>query len=268
MKFKSILTATLLVSIFSACNKQAKKSNGETQHEPSDTVKTEMPSCPVDTFSSPDLTLNELKQKVKQCDYSYYMATVKDTTYTIETQLKEQNYTLTFTEKGLLKSNRLFKFTYDEKDNLVKGENLSNKEMKIVVDRDKQGRIKTITSKDKKYGMESDQAYKVNYTWNKQGEVEKEVFSGWEWKSASTYTYNEEGLRTMVRTKDNPGYEEEITSKITYQYTAFDNKGNWIARNVKTVTTTSTLDMETDQLTNSTTQTTYTIEKRNISYYE
>lgn len=268
MKIKSILTATLLVSVFSACNEQAKKSNGKTQHEPSDTVKTEMPSYPVDTFSSPDLTLNELKQKVKQCDYSYYMATVKDTTYTIETELKEQNYTLTFTEKGLLESNRLFKFTYDEKDNLVKGENLSNKEMKIVVNRDKQGRIKTITSKDKKYGMESDQAYKIDYTWNKQGEAIKESFSGWEWKTINTYTYNEEGLRTMTNSKDIPGYEEEIKGKITYQYTAFDNKGNWIARNVKSVMTVNTLDMETAQITNSATQIIYTIEKRNISYYE
>lgn len=209
-----------------------------------------------------------MKNKVKQCDFSYYLATAKDTIYTLEAELKEENYTLTFTEKGLLESNRLFKFTYNEKDNLIKGENLSNKEMKIVVDRDKQGRIITITSKDKKYGMESDQAYKINYTWNKQGEVTKEAFSGWEWKNFNTYTYNKEGLRTMVRTKDNPSYEEEINGKITYQYTAFDNKGNWIARNVKTVMTTSTLDMETDQLTNSSTQTIYTIEKRQITYYE
>lgn len=247
---------TFVAGFMAGCGNQANK--GETQA--ADTVV-------VDTFSSPDLTQHELKGHVRTCKTVSYPAVIKDNAYVVVEDGKGNPTLLTFTEQGYLKRNRIYDLTYDVFGKLVKGVNLTDDNMKISVKRNKKGYMTALICQDKRMGMQSDQAYRINYKWNKKNQMIKEEYKGWEWASVYYYQYDENGLLQERSNQESPDYETEVDHTTTYVYTRFDGRGNWTERNVQTVSVTSAFDLDTGKRTTTGTEKKYAVEKREIAYF-
>lgn len=106
--------------------------------------------------------------------------------------------------------------------------------------RDQRGRITSYDSTSFDDWGEEDfdimDFFKAKYSYDAKGRPEVEVLNGWEWESTRTNIF--EGDRvypsstTFVGASE--GWNEEGT--VTYTYTEFDAKGNWIERTVRTET--------------------------------
>lgn len=238
-----------------SCGNQSNKSNAQTAG-----------TVIIDTFSSPDLTMYGLKGHVRTCKTLTYPALIKNNEYAIKDG-EVTSSLLVFTGQGYLKQDDIFDLTYNEQGKLIKGINIKAENMKVSVKRNKGGYITAILCEDKQAGMEHDQAYRIDYTWNKRKEMIKEKYSGWEWTSINHYKYDEKGLLHEKSSKDNFDYETEVTHTTTYLYTKFDDRGNWTERNVQVTSVTSTSDLDTGKVISNTTEKNYSVEKREITYF-
>ena len=77
---------------------------------------------------------------------------------------------------------------------------------------------------------------RVTYEYDAQGRVATETYSGWEWGTTTTYTYDGNKLWPAKATTNSydEGYNEN--SVITYEYLDFDARGNWTKREATVVT--------------------------------
>ena len=256
--FEHLIALAILVTIATACGNRTNQSNA--QEATIDTVV-------VDTFSSPDLTLYELKGHVNTCKTTSHEATLKDGKYVIKDTKGTPPSHLVFTEQGYVSKDGIFDLTYDEQGKVLKGVNVTDKDMKISIERNKNGYLTSLTCENKKYGMESDQAYKINYKWNDKNQMTAEEFQGWEWSSANHYKYDDKGLRQELTNQSNPDYEVEVDNTSTYIYTKFDDKGNWTERNVEMVSITTNTELGSETSQKSAPEKSYYVEKREIIYF-
>ena len=255
--FEHLIALAILVVITTACGNRANQSN--TQETTAETVA-------IDTFSSPDLTLYELKGHVNTCKTTSHEATLKDGKYVIKDTKGHPSH-LVFTEQGYVSKDGIFDLTYDEQGKVIKGVNVTNKDMKMSVKRNKNGFITSIICEDKKFGMESDQAYKIDYKWNDKNQMIEEAFQGWEWSSTNHYKYDDKGLLQELTNHCNPDYETEVDNTSTYTYTQFDDKGNWTERNVEMVSVTTNTELGSETSQKSAPVKSYNVEKREIIYF-
>lgn len=264
--FEHLIALAILIVFSCACTNKAKQSN--VQNRMPDSAKVDsvsVGSVTNDTFTSPDLIMNELKSHVKTCETFCYDASFKNGEYKIE-NTKAVAYLLAFTKEGYISKDRDYDLTYDAQGKLIEGRYLPYKEMRIHIMRNKAGYIDTLACIHKT-GEETDGGFRIEYKWNNKNELTEADCVGWEWGYNNQYVYNEKGLREKFINSSFPNYEEQIDNTYTYSYVKFDNKNNWIERNIQLVSITTITDMESGESTKSAPRKSYQIEKREITYY-
>lgn len=107
--------------------------------------------------------------------------------------------------------------------------------------RDQQGRIISYDSTSfDDWGGDEDfdimDFFSVKYSYDAKGRPVTEEITGWEWEGTYTNTFEGNNVypSTITYESSSEGWIEEGT--ITYFYTEFDAKGNWIERSVRTET--------------------------------
>ena len=173
---------------------------------------------------------------------------------------------LAFDEAGrVLKDAYGDPYEYDEAGNFVRGYN-----DKTTMTRDEKGRLTEYDNATLDYEDDFDyedlnieEVFRVGYTYDAQGRAAEVEMSGWEWMSTEHYVYEGKNVYPASYTFETfeEGYVEDGT--VTYAYTEFDSKGNWIER---TVTTNSRLyeeDLEEEAENSSR----VIVERRAITYW-
>lgn len=124
-------------------------------------------------------------------------------------------------------------YEYDEAGEFVKGDS-----DKTTLERDAQGRLvsydNTNLDWDEVEDLDIEHFFAYTLGYDDQHRVISEEISGWEWMDTYHYIYDGKKVYPASATfeGDAEGWTEE--GNITYEYTAFDAKGNWTER-IKTV---------------------------------
>lgn len=143
---------------------------------------------------------------------------------------------MTFDEKGRITLDAYGTvYKYDEAGVFV-----SDDVPEAVMSRDTRGRIEAYdhTSLDDVDFTHYDisKFYKYSYTYDAKGRPATAERGGWEWGENCTYSYDGAKVypATVVKEGGSEGWNEKTT--LTYDYTAFDARGNWTERFLTRVT--------------------------------
>ncbi|MCR5352446.1 MAG: hypothetical protein K6E35_08170 [Bacteroidales bacterium] len=156
-------------------------------------------------------------------------------------------------------------YVYDEAGNFVQG----NHEI-TVMERDPKGRILTYDSTrvpdDMDYdGFSLEQFFCVTFGYDGKNRPVLEDHGGWEWETVIDRNF--QGNKVYPESERFSGGFEDVVEEgtIHYEYTAFDDRGNWTERTVTkvTVTTEDLWEEKTEQQT----ETLVTRERRTIHYW-
>lgn len=258
---KTLFAIATLALITTACSGNSKE-NGNDSVTADTTEATMRQEEKVDTFYSPDLAMHELHGHVKECLVETSDAKLKDGKF--ETKGKwEKGGALLFSDNGFIAKDEFFTYAYLD-DGKIKAEHNKNKGSFGKVKRNKNGQIVKMEYDDPK---DETMTWKTEYVWNKAGHPGKESSLGWEWGLNTKYTYNDDGLLTkLVEESDDMG--TATTATTTYEYVSFDKNGNWTERNATATVADKEWDHDSEKYRTTSTQKSYRVERRKITYWE
>ena len=132
-----------------------------------------------------------------------------------------------FDQKGLLVRNQNSYYLYNQDGSFKKGYLKNQANFIVFININGLGQITKISVKNKEM-IHSEEAYENNYKYDKNGFLSE--FNGL--FGSTSYTRNAKGLITSAKSTMDYGDSLE-KSILTYTYTSFDSKGNWVKRNIK-----------------------------------
>ena len=182
--------------------------------------------------TSPDLRTFGMKGDVKNVFYSVLLLETSSEEEQGDPWLEQDELLMSFDRDGrVIRDENGNTYEYDDKGNFVEG--LSDK---TVLTRDDKGRIVHYDNTDVDWESDDVDIYdfvNVVYTYDDKGRVATEENTGWEWMT--TYTYHYDGDNIYPSSIDYESFIEAWVENgtITYDYLAFDAKGNWTERIIK-----------------------------------
>ncbi len=148
--------------------------------------------------------------------------------------LEDNTLEMTFDQYGRVTLDGLggCKYYYDENGNFIKG--FSDK---TVMVRDDKGRIinyvnTNIEGIDDYSKINFDEYIAKSFEYDDLGRVIKATYSGWEWETVYTYEYFGGNVYPKKAVYDSAAESFVIKGTVTYEYLQYDERGNWLERNV------------------------------------
>ena len=260
---KKLLSLTIiaiaLLAVGTSCQKQKKGAAGT----PADSTATATVNdeASESDYNTPDALAFGLKGCVKQVVTTHYEATPRDEKLLRGKSLEGYNDSLmTFNEHGLITCDSYANpYTYDASGNFTAGRSKTTK-----MTRDKQGRI---TKYDHQLqGEEHWNSYNYQFDYDAVGRIQEVGFVGWEEIFAYKFIFeNDEDLWPIKETMEGQACADLFESETLYRYLKFDDEGNWTEREVWTTEKQGVENGEEEPEMTATSS--YTIEKREITYY-
>ena len=150
-------------------------------------------------------------------------------------------------------------YEYDDEGNFVKGAEDYQK-----MKRDEQGRIVLY---DSMRDDEDDACFKMEFSYDEKGRVSKVDFALWEGAYTDMLIYKGDNVYPEKIINNGSEQGENIQMTTEYRYLEFDDKGNWLKREVHVTTVTTEEAVDEDSTPEPITEEIYTIEVREIKYY-
>lgn len=258
---KSLQICPILLGIISALILPACGGKKAAEND-SDTVK-----APVDTsylhLETPDLAMRELQGDVESCVLEYYFMEAPEDITTDSVTFTPQGNLLSvtswYTDGGRRICSSDVRFETDADGNYLPAVDRVSPEMRTSIERDALGRIVVWDYAPSDNGAESDKSYLEEYSWGDDDLLKGYKLSGWEYSSRAGYEYDADGRRSNTVTVSDD-IEFHSTDTQTYTYKKFDERGNWIEREVRGKT-------EYDDEGHKSTSMSLRIDKRRIRYH-
>ena len=178
---------------------------------------------------SPDLRTFGMKGDVKEVFFSVFRLESSSAEEQGDPWIQQDELLLSFDEAGrVTRDDYQNYYEYDDKGQVVEG---TSEQTRLT--RDDQGRIVCYDNTgidDTSDDFDIMDFRKISYTYDAQGRVATEEYNGWEWTNKYTYSYEGDNIWPASCTLEShdEGWNSEGT--ITYEYLAFDGKGNWTER--------------------------------------
>jgi hypothetical protein len=234
-------------------------------------TKNKVPTNPNLNFSTPDLTLYELKANVEQVVVDNYTATFAGGV--IKDGELSSSDTIFFNDKGLVyklitavpgKYVSVDQFNYTDEGHFENGSRVVRSDywdydLTLTLKRNEHGDVTHISGSSPIY---DEQGFEDEYKWHEGALVESRSH-GAEWSTTNTYVYNPSGRRETMTSQRIEGLDS-LSVETKYDYVSFDDCGNWTKRTTTDVTTEHSRVAEDSQ--SSEKPTTYTVQQRTITY--
>jgi len=258
---KFFLLSALALAVLVSCKSGGNTSNdkvGEGDSESSAAIKQD------GKFNMADVTTFGLMGKVKEIT-----VTTKLISHTPPVEMDfwtaEDKPQFAFDEYGrVLLDGDGCKYEYDSLGNFIKGHRVNT-----VFNRDEKGRVKfydnTVMGENEEYSdVIFEQYFCRDYTYDDNNRVITEDAGGWEWGTVFKYEYEGGNVYPSKVTYESGSEGVNSIGTITYEYLAFDAKGNWTERR----TTVANSDTEEGSDAPAEISNRVTKETRKITYYE
>ncbi len=254
-----LLAASMLLLTTVSCQNQ-KKSDEAAPADTTATVKLEEPTVK-SVYDTDDAVFFGLKGEVKEVVTTFYEATPNGNKLVRgkkNTDAAEQH--VTFNELGYVTLDPYGNpYAYDENGKFVKGR---TKTTKMV--RDNRGLITVYDHQIQ--GDEHWNSYKYEFKHDDAGRIIEYTYTGWEEIFGYKFIYeNEDDLWPIKQTMEGQACADLFESEILYRYLSFDEQGNWLERECWTVDKQG-VDNGDDNP-DMTSENSYSIERRTITYY-
>ena len=220
-----------------------------------------MSSAEASNYDETDAVSMGLKGPVAEVLVTTYDATVNtDGSYVQGDIQEDSDGRISFNPKGQVTFDVFGnEYNYDDSGAFVRGIEEYTK-----VTRDGQGRVHIYENiKDD----EDDNCHKHTFNYDSSGRLISIEMLFWESETTFTYTYDGQSIYPSAMTMEEHNEGDIYRCTADFRYTKFDDYGNWTEREIHTVNVETSEPLGENDVPESNTTESYSIESRDITYY-